>query len=121
MPVEFLHLSTSSLMSTYSRPLTRRVDRISEVPLRVDIVELTYLIRKTWATQFFVPSSKPTNDEFLLLDSEWHHGARHASGRPVGAMDVTISETNERHDLALVTCKISDFNYLQLRLLNLEW
>jgi toxin FitB len=41
-----------------------------------------------------------------------------AGGRPVHAMDGFIAATTERHDLTLVTRNISDFEILDIRLLN---
>jgi toxin FitB len=41
-----------------------------------------------------------------------------AAGRPVGSMDAFIAATAERHDLALVTRNVSDFDALGIRLIN---
>ena len=41
-----------------------------------------------------------------------------AAGRPVGTMDAFIAATAEQHDLALVTCNVSDFDVLGIRLVN---
>jgi predicted nucleic acid-binding protein len=63
-------------------------------------------------------------DRLLAIDAETANGwgrvmARgQAGGRPVGAMDAFIAATAERHDLALVTRNVSDFNALGLRLVN---
>jgi predicted nucleic acid-binding protein len=63
-------------------------------------------------------------DRLLAIDAETANGwgrvmaCGQAGGRPVGAMDAFIAATAERHDLALVTRNVSDFNALGLRLVN---
>ena len=41
-----------------------------------------------------------------------------AAGRPVSTMDAFIAATAQQHDLTLVTRNVSDFEALNLRLVN---
>lgn len=41
-----------------------------------------------------------------------------AAGRPVGTMDAFIAATAEQYDLTLVSCNVSDFEALNVRLIN---